>query len=89
VSDPQFLTVAELADRWRCCIDTVRVRCMSGQLGAVKESRHWKIPLEGVKAWEAERTPDRAGLDEPAEVVARISAILRQHYAEQSARAAG
>lgn len=55
-----YLTVNELADRWRMHPDTARkfleTRWKAAKVKARKIGRAWLIPLEGIEAYEETRT---------------------------------
>jgi hypothetical protein len=48
------LTRQELAQRWRCCIETIKRRQASGALKALKLGRLVRYRMEDVRAVEAE-----------------------------------
>lgn len=54
------LTLAELAERWRCSHSTVLTLARSGQIGAIDigtgRRAHYIVPLEAVEQYEATRT---------------------------------
>jgi excisionase family DNA binding protein len=94
---------AEAAARLRCSTATIRRMCRHGQLRYLRLGREYRITEDALAAlenpslvdiadatrWIAEaRAEGRLGAEPPAEVLGKIAAILRQHYAEQAERTA-
>lgn len=53
----QHLTVADLAERWQCTRNWVRVMAASGQIpGALKLGSRWRFPVAAVEAYENRHT---------------------------------
>jgi excisionase family DNA binding protein len=51
--EPLYLTQAEVAKRWRCCVHTVQRRIRAGELPRLgMNKRHILIPLDAVMKFE-------------------------------------
>ena len=53
-ADNATLTRQELAERWRCCIETIKRRQAAGALKALKLGRMVRYRLADVEAVEAQ-----------------------------------
>jgi hypothetical protein len=53
-ADNATLTRQELAERWRCCIETIKRRQAQGALKALKLGRMVRYRMEEIRAVEAE-----------------------------------
>lgn len=55
-----YLTVAEVASRWNCCVHTVRRKIQAGALpGVMLSQRHILVPLTAVLKLEKDATSSR------------------------------
>ncbi|MFZ7090788.1 helix-turn-helix domain-containing protein [Primorskyibacter sp. 2E233] len=52
-------TPDQLADRWKCCANTVRKAIESGELAAFRVGRLLRIPEESVLAFETRFTDSK------------------------------
>lgn len=53
----QFMTAAEVAERWQCSPEHVQRLCQRGELRAMKLGRRgWRIALDAVTEYEARQT---------------------------------